>query len=166
VFTCSVRVDKYWAVGENSQCIGYLNALCCWAYITSHNYCRDNESQIMIRVLVKLHLQEIRWCVVCICRLGATDIGCKPNYWLIYLFVQQRFLNYGEKSPSWETNRPSASQEIPRILWNPKVQYSVHTSPQPTHQDRTTQSTPSQLISVRCSIHAKVLKSGFFSSTN
>jgi len=25
-----------------------------------------------------------------------------------------------EQSPSWETNRFSASQEIPRILWNPK----------------------------------------------
>jgi len=26
-----------------------------------------------------------------------------------------------EQSPSWEANRFSASQEIPRILWNPKV---------------------------------------------
>jgi hypothetical protein len=25
-----------------------------------------------------------------------------------------------EQSPFWETNRSSASQEIPRILWNPK----------------------------------------------
>jgi hypothetical protein len=26
-----------------------------------------------------------------------------------------------EESPSWEANRFSASLEIPRILWNPKV---------------------------------------------
>ena len=26
-----------------------------------------------------------------------------------------------QQSPSWEANRFSASQEIPRILWNPKV---------------------------------------------
>jgi hypothetical protein len=28
-----------------------------------------------------------------------------------------------EQSPSWKANRFAASQEIPRILWNPKSQY-------------------------------------------
>jgi hypothetical protein len=31
-----------------------------------------------------------------------------------------------EKSPSWEANRSSATQEIPHILWNPKDQYHIH----------------------------------------
>ena len=31
-----------------------------------------------------------------------------------------------EQSPYWEANRFSASQEIPHILWKPKVHYSIH----------------------------------------
>jgi hypothetical protein len=36
-----------------------------------------------------------------------------------------------EQSPSWEANWLSASQEITRILWNPKVHFHVYKSPPP-----------------------------------
>ena len=45
--------------------------------------------------------------------------------------ISEKLTNSLEQSPSWESNKFSASQEIPRNFWNPKVNYCIHKSPPP-----------------------------------
>jgi hypothetical protein len=51
-----------------------------------------------------------------------------PTYLLTHLLTY--LLTYSVKqSPSWEASWFSASQEIPRILWNTNVYYHIHNWP-------------------------------------
>ena len=56
----------------------------------------------------------------------ANNLSKLLTFLLTYLLTHSM-----EQSPFWEANRFSASQEIPRILWNPDVHYRSHKSPPP-----------------------------------
>ena len=51
--------------------------------------------------------------------------SCAYTYLLTYLLTHS-LTHSIQHNPSWKGNRSLASQEIPRILWNPKIYYCIY----------------------------------------
>jgi hypothetical protein len=91
-------------------------------------------------------------------------------WYISYLFKVSVLTHHclTELSPSWEAANYAATQELPSILWNPKVHYRVHRSPplapilsriNPIH------TTPSYLAKIHFNvIHPPTSFQGSFSS--
>jgi hypothetical protein len=65
------------------------------------------------------------------CGLNCFYCSCAVDGLLLFaeLLNTYLFVLTTELSPSWDAANCAASQEVPIILWNPKVQYRVHKSP-------------------------------------
>ena len=74
---------------------------------------------------------ELKTDCVCTCRASSCwPLPCSPSHRVVFAILLTYLLTYSmEQSPSWETSPFAASQEIPRILWNPKVHYRNHKCP-------------------------------------
>ena len=78
------------------------------------------------------------------------DFGAKESVHFTYLLIYSM-----QHSLSWEANRFSASQEIPRILWTPKVHYRIYKCPPPV--PILSQINPSQALSHFTKIHLNII---------
>ena len=89
-------------------------------YVANVEY-KQNKEWIMPRYLLCVVPRQLLWVAVTTQWFGSFIEVIRHYPLLTYLLTYSM-----EQSPSWKANRFAASQEIPRLLWNPKVHYRMH----------------------------------------
>jgi hypothetical protein len=83
------------------------------------NFCRINSEHGGSCIYVRKYLQTKE--VNCFC-----GISREKDFEMMVVELLTKLTNSMKQSPSCEASRSSASQEITRVLWNPKVYYRTH----------------------------------------
>jgi hypothetical protein len=81
--------------------------------------------------------------------------SCKYSVASFFFWCTYNLLTTKELSPSWEGTNCAATQELPNILWNPKVHYHVHKSLSMVpilRQINPVHTTPSYIYKIRSNI--------------
>jgi hypothetical protein len=141
-----------------------------WCWPHSSNLCRGQENlDLYIYSPIRLHSVVLNY---------LSTRTTLPQFYLSQEASCNRNKNISlthslmELSPSWEAASCAATQELPSILWNPKVHYCVHKRPQLVsilNQINPIQPNPSHPICIRSillfSTHLRLgLPSGLFPS--